>query len=86
MKVSISIDHGALTQPIRRYARPLAEVPVVAPHEPALRIVGARQVAISPVLALVVDEGDPVGIVTRSGIAAALERAELMGSSRPEHL
>ena len=71
-----------LVQPVRRYAHSLADVPVVAPGEPAKRILNARQAALSPVLALVVDNGEPVGIVTRSGIAGAIERARLVAPTR----
>jgi Zn-dependent protease len=71
-----------LVQPVRRYARSLAEVPVVARGEPAKQILKARQTVISPVLALVVENGDPIGIVTRSGITDAIERARLVGPAR----
>ncbi|MGI9627445.1 MAG: site-2 protease family protein [Longimicrobiales bacterium] len=73
-----------LIHPVRRYARSIAEVPVVAPGEPAKRILNARQAAINPVLALVVDNGEPIGIVTRTGIAGAIERARLVAPSRQQ--
>ncbi len=72
-------EDDRLIQPVRRYSRSLAEVPVVAPHEQAQQILNARQAAVSPVLALVIDGGDPVGLVTRSGLSGALERARLVG-------
>lgn len=68
-----------LVQPVRRYGRPLGDVPVVAPDEPAIRVVNARQTNLSPVLALVVEGGEPVGIVTGRGMTAAIERANLLG-------
>jgi len=71
-------EDDRLTQPVRAYARSLAEVPVVAPDEPAASILTARQ-AISPLLALVVDAGQPVGVVTRASLSGALERARLVG-------
>jgi Zn-dependent protease len=71
-----------LVQPVRRYARSLGDVPVLAPGEPAKRIMNARQAVVSPVLALVVDHGEPIGIVTRSGMADAIERARLVVPSR----
>ncbi len=71
-----------LIQPVRRYARSLADVPVVSPTEPAKGIVSARQAVVSPVLALVVEGGDPVGIITRRGVSAAIERARLMEDIR----
>ncbi|RZV42325.1 MAG: site-2 protease family protein [Acidimicrobiia bacterium] len=74
-----------LVQPVRRFARSLADVPVVVPGEPAKRILNARQAAISPVLALVVEDGEPIGMVTRSGMAGAIERARLVAPSRRRH-
>ncbi|NNL13601.1 MAG: site-2 protease family protein [Acidimicrobiia bacterium] len=74
-----------LVQPVRRFARSLADVPVVVPGEPAKRILNARQAAISPVLALVVEDGEPIGMVTRSGMAGAIERARLVAPSRGRH-
>lgn len=75
-------EDDRLIQPVRRYARPLAEVPVVSPGEPAKRVASARQAALSPLLALVVEGGEPIGIVTRAGMTAAIERAKLIGSRR----
>ena len=72
-------EDDRLIQPVRRYGRPLGDVPVVAPGEPANRVVNARQATLSPVLALVVEGGEPVGIITRSGMTAAIERAKLLG-------
>ena len=72
-------DNDRLTQPVRRYGRPLGDVPVVSPGEPAKRVVNARQATLGPVLALVVEGGQPVGIITRSGMTAAIERAKLLG-------
>jgi len=74
-------EDDRLVQPVRRYALSLADVPVVSPHEPAKGILSARQAALSPVLALVVDEREPVGIVTRAGISSAIERAHLLGTA-----
>ena len=71
-----------LVHPVRRYAASLADVPVVSPHEPARGVLTARQAALRPVLALVVEDGSPVGIVTRSGMTAAIERARLLRSPR----
>ena len=72
-------EDDRLIQPVRRYGRPLAEVPVVSPGEPANRVASARQATLSPLLALVVEDGEPIGIVTRSGMTAAIERAKLLG-------
>jgi len=71
-----------LVQPVRRYARSLGDLPVMTPGEPAKRIMNARQAVVSPVLALVVEDGEPIGIVTRSGMADAIERARLVAPSR----
>lgn len=72
-----------LIHPVRRYAASLSDVPVVAPHESARAVLTARQAALRSVLALVVEDGAPVGIVTRSGMTAAIERARLLRSPRP---
>jgi Zn-dependent protease len=70
-----------LVQPVRRYASSLAEVPVMSPTEAAAGLLADRRTTLSPVLAIVVDEGAPVGIVTRGGLGAALERASLLNGS-----
>jgi Zn-dependent protease len=70
-----------LVQPVRRYASSLADVPVVAPSESASRVLVDRRTTLSPLLAIVVEEGAPVGIVTRAGLAAALERASLLNGT-----
>jgi len=69
-------------QPVRRYAHSLAQVPVMAPGEPATRLLSSRQATLAPVLALVVEHGEPLGVVTRAGMAAAVERARLLGPVR----
>ncbi|NNC91067.1 MAG: site-2 protease family protein [Acidimicrobiia bacterium] len=76
-------EDDRLIQPVRRYGHPLGDVPVVSLAEPANRVVNARQTTLSPVLALVVEGGEPVGIVTRSGMTAAVERAKLLGGREP---
>ncbi|MBT8201875.1 MAG: site-2 protease family protein [Acidimicrobiia bacterium] len=73
-------EDDRLIKPVRAYTNSLAEVAVLAPDEPAGRLLGSRQSPLSPVVALVVESGVPIGIVTRSGIAAAIERARLLGS------
>ena len=75
-------EDDRLIKPVRAYANSLAEIFVLAPDEPAGRLLASRQPPLSPVVALVVEGGDPIGIVTRSGIAAAIERARLLGSVR----
>ena len=75
-------EDDRLIRPVRAYANALADIPVLSPGEPAARLLGTRQATLSPVVALVVEGGEPTGIVTRSGIAAAIERARLLGSAR----
>lgn len=70
-----------LTQPVRRYASSLADVPVVAPGEAAATLFASGRATLQPVLALVVEGGVPIGLVLRSGLAAAVERAKLLGST-----
>ena len=72
-----------LIHPVRRYAASLSDVPVVASHESARAVLTARQAALRSLLALVVEDGVPVGIVTRSGMTSAIERARLLRSPRP---
>lgn len=74
-------EDDRLIKPVRAYANTLADIPVLSPGEPAARLLGMRQATLSPVVALVVEGGEPTGIVTRSGIAAAIERARLLGSA-----
>jgi Zn-dependent protease len=69
-------------QPVRRYAHSLAQVPVMAPGEPATRLLSSRQASLAPVLALVVEGGEPLGLITRTGMASAIERAALLGPVR----
>ena len=71
-------ENDRFAQPVRAYAHSLSEVPVVAPHEAATEVLTARQAAVSPVLALVMDGGQPMGVITRAGLASALERARLV--------
>lgn len=71
-----------LTQPVRRYASPLGDVPVVGPDEPAERIMSGSRPTLGTALALVVEDGIPVGLVTRAGLASALERARLLAPTR----
>jgi Zn-dependent protease len=79
-------DDERLIQPVRRYGRPLGDVPVVSPGEQASRVINARQTTLSPVLGLVIEDSEPVGIITRSGMTAAIERAKLLGGrGRPGH-
>ena len=70
-----------LVQPVRRYATSLADVPVVSPGEAADALFKKGPAGLSPVLALVVEAGMPVGVVLRSSLAAALERAKLLGDT-----
>ena len=71
-----------LIQPVRRYAASLADVPVVSPGEPADAVLARARAGVLPVLALVIEGGMPVGVVLRSSLSAALERAKLLGTAR----
>lgn len=71
-----------LTQPVRRYASSLADVPVLGPDEPAERVMAVNRASLGSALAVVVDDGMPIGLITRSGLAAALERARLLQGVR----
>ena len=54
----------------------------MAPGEPATRLLSSRQATLAPVLALVVEGGEPLGLITRTGMAAAIGRAALLGPVR----
>lgn len=72
-------EDDRLVQPVRAYAHSLADVPVVTSEQAATDVLTSQQSVVSPLLAVVLDQGRPVGVVTRAGLSAALERARLLG-------
>lgn len=68
-----------LTQPVRRYARPLDAVPTIDVNDPADQLMSSPQASLSPLLAVVTEYGRAVGVITRQDVTRALERAKVIG-------